>query len=125
MTPPGDADFELFVGPPGVERVWRADVPAANPVGVNQHSGSRATRATQQADTADAITSRLKRDDPALAEQVVRRASGPRTSRTRPTHRMDSFSAELCNPEFWIMELRSHRPFWQDSRDCRTGVAWG
>lgn len=64
----------------GIERAWREEVPAANAVGSNQH-GSRVTGCTQDSDTADAILSRLKRDDPDLAGQVVR-GETPRRARS-------------------------------------------
>lgn len=56
-----------------VERAWRGEVPAANKVGDNQH-GSSATCTTPAKDgnaSADSILARLKRDDPALATEVV------------------------------------------------------
>lgn len=54
-----------------VRELLASEIPAANANGTNRFS-SRDTRASQQSDTADAITARLKRDDPALAEKVVK-----------------------------------------------------
>lgn len=55
-----------------VERAWRDEVPAANRLGDNQHgdTGCRATTPSHR-DTGDGILARLKRDDPALATEVV------------------------------------------------------
>ena len=57
-----------------IERVWRDEVPVARKNGTNQHSspsGSRGTRPTTKADTADSILARLKRDNPELAQRVI------------------------------------------------------
>lgn len=48
-----------------------AEVPAAAANGANQHSGLSGTQPTQAAQDASAITARLKRDDPELAQRVV------------------------------------------------------
>lgn len=48
------------------------DIPAAGPVGRPTRNKGSATTIIQQRDTAAGITARLKRDDPELAESVVR-----------------------------------------------------
>src|SRR5699024_1268472 len=55
-----------------VERVWRGEIPAARKTAGRPDSNGSATPITSVRDhTADSILARLKRDDPALAEQVV------------------------------------------------------
>lgn len=57
-----------------IERVWRDEVPVARRNGEvgNGRSSFRATKATGGTDTADSILARLKRDNPDLAERVIR-----------------------------------------------------
>ena len=60
-----------------IERVWRDEVPVARRNGTNQHSspsgssGTQPTSATRRND-ADSILARLKRDNPDLAQRVIR-----------------------------------------------------
>lgn len=53
-----------------VERAWRGEIPAARKVGPPP-SNERGTFIDRHNHEADGILARLKRDDPALAEQVV------------------------------------------------------
>lgn len=53
-----------------IEQAWKAEEPTANAVG-RPPKKSGVTRVTQKNNDADSVLSRLKRDDPALAEQVV------------------------------------------------------
>ena len=59
-----------------IERVWRDEVHVSGKHGANQHteqSGHGATRSTaSEGLTADSILARLKRDNPDLAERVIR-----------------------------------------------------
>lgn len=57
-----------------IERVWRDEVPVARRNGEvgNGRSSFRGTKATGGTDTADSILARLKRDNPDLAERVIR-----------------------------------------------------
>jgi hypothetical protein len=55
-----------------VKRMAREAIPAVNPHGTNQHGGGgTASSDRDERGTADDLTSRLKRDDPELAERVV------------------------------------------------------
>lgn len=55
-----------------IAQAWKLEVPAANVNGAvgRGRVSSRATRANES-DSADAVLSRLKRDDPDLAEEVI------------------------------------------------------
>lgn len=55
------------------EKAWRGEIPAARKLGDNQHSplGGGATVPKRDRGQADSILARLKRDDPALAQQVI------------------------------------------------------
>jgi uncharacterized protein (DUF885 family) len=52
-----------------IEQAWKAEVPKANKS--RRPRSDENVSATQDKRDADAVLSRLKRDDPALAEQVV------------------------------------------------------
>src|SRR5690606_34660249 len=60
------------------------EIPAVQPIGTPGYGAkSRATRAIGISDTADYVTARLKRDDPALAEKVVRGEITPNAAARR------------------------------------------
>lgn len=88
-----------------ITRVWREEVPAANQAGANQF-GSRGTRATQEADTADAVVSRLKRDDPVLAQQVVNGEISAHAAALRKGYRKPRIV--LSNPTSVAAQVRKH-----------------
>ena len=70
-----------------VERAWKEEVPArGNPSGGRPKGGNRRDTTVKHRDEADGILARLKRDDDALAQQVINGEATECSACTLPQH---------------------------------------
>lgn len=97
--------------PAAAERVfqaYRASLPEANPVGTNRFSLSDTQARTQEARDAASVVSRLKRDDPQLAAEVVEGKITPNAAAVKAGIRHKYARIRTDDPKKAVAKLLEH-----------------
>lgn len=90
-----------------IETVWKSEVPAANVNGGDRRSEQfSGTELKPNRETADAITARLKRDDPDLAAQVINGEISAHAAALKKGYRKPRIV--LSNPTSVAAQVRKH-----------------
>lgn len=98
---------------PDVQAMIRAEVGAAAEHGANQHyDGVRNAKSSKSSDTATYLLRRLKRDDPALAERVVRGEVSAHAAAVEAGIRKPTWTAP-DDPQRLADRIRERYPGWQ------------